>query len=62
MEQGELAKARLSLVQTGLIVYDTPLYQVLSLDAPLKPRVDNRKDEVLLGVREILESIAQGAS
>ena len=36
MEHGQLLGARGQLVRTGLIVYDKPLYQILSLELPLE--------------------------
>lgn len=37
MEPARLAQARAELVRLGLIAYDSPLYQVLALDAPAVP-------------------------
>jgi hypothetical protein len=36
MEPGQLLSARRQLTQAGLIVYQHPLYQVLSLELPLE--------------------------
>jgi hypothetical protein len=36
MEPGQLLSARRQLLQAGLIVYQQPLYQVLSLELPLE--------------------------
>lgn len=37
MDPARLAQGRADLVRLGLIAYDSPLYQVLALDAPAVP-------------------------
>lgn len=37
MEPARLNQARTDLVRLGLIAYESPLYQVLALDAPVAP-------------------------
>ncbi len=52
-----LARAREELVEAGLIAYQRPLYQVLSLDAPIAAIKGNRRT-VSLG--EVLEGMSGG--
>jgi hypothetical protein len=40
MDEAGIAAARAELIRAGLIAYQAPLYQVLSLDAPPPPRRD----------------------
>ncbi|MBI5918201.1 MAG: hypothetical protein HY849_02340 [Nitrosomonadales bacterium] len=37
MEPARVGQARADLVRLGLIAYESPLYQVLALDAPVSP-------------------------
>jgi hypothetical protein len=37
MEPARVSQARADLVRLGLIAYESPLYQVLALDAPVAP-------------------------
>jgi hypothetical protein len=39
MQPGQLERARTDLIRLGLIAYERPLYQVLSLEPPVPPRV-----------------------
>jgi len=43
MPMGEVARARASLIRAGLIAYQAPIYQVLSLDPPSPPRIPGVK-------------------
>lgn len=49
----EVARARASLIHAGLIAYRSPLYQLLSLDAPSPPRPPGLKpvDTLLKGLQ-----------
>lgn len=51
MSRASVLKARADLIRLDLIVYEHPLYQVLSLDPPVAARVH--------GVRSIRDGIAQ---
>ena len=37
MDPARLSQARADLLRLGLIAYESPLYQVLALDAPVAP-------------------------
>jgi hypothetical protein len=39
MPPGQLEQARTDLIRLGLIAYERPLYQVLSLEPPVPPRM-----------------------
>ena len=39
MPVGQLERARCDLIRLGLIAYERPLYQVLSLEPPAPPRI-----------------------
>ena len=39
MPPGQLERARVDLIRVGLIAYERPLYQVLSLEPPAPPRI-----------------------
>jgi len=63
MDQNALDDARADLVRIGLIAWQNPLYQVLSLDRPQpeKPAIRSNMDRPLwLG--DILKMARQGAS
>jgi hypothetical protein len=60
LDQHALQDARANLTRTGLIAWQEPLYQVLSLDsAQLKPRA-NMKTPLCLG--DILKMAREGGS
>lgn len=40
MEVARLRQGRTELIRAGLIAYERPLYQVLALDAPVAPALD----------------------
>jgi hypothetical protein len=65
MKEGELLAARLSLVQTGLIAFAAPIYQVLSLDPPSQSKKRSERSgsgQGPLAIGEILKTIAKGGS
>lgn len=51
----ELTAARRNLLEVGLIAYQAPLYQVLSLELPVAPL--GRRSSSLEPVREILREV-----
>jgi hypothetical protein len=53
MPSSEVAGARANLIRAGLIAYRSPLYQLLSLDAPSPPRTPGLKpvDTLLKGLQ-----------
>jgi hypothetical protein len=65
MEHGQLLSARQQLCRAGLLVYDQPLYQVLSLELPLEasgvPEPAARSGQSL-PVADILRRIVGGAA
>ena len=56
--EDELSDARRNLVQTGLIAYEVPLYQVLGLDEANPGPLESRGKQGPLAVRDILRKIA----
>ena len=63
MDQGALEQARVNLIRVGLIAWQKPLYQVLSLDKVVreKPAPRTRMDKPL-SLGEILKRAKEGAS
>jgi hypothetical protein len=63
MDQGALEQARANLIRVGLIAWQKPLYQVLSLDKAVreKPAPRTRMDKPL-SLGEILKRAKEGAS
>jgi len=58
MEEDALRRARRNLIDAGLIAYQRPLYQVLSLEAARPPVPDeSRRAERCLSFAEILASM-----
>jgi hypothetical protein len=60
MDQHSLAQARQELIDLGLIAYQNPLYQVLSLDTVAVPATRSAGHAQSLG--EILKHIVEDAS
>ena len=60
--EDELSEARHNLVQTGLIAYEAPLYQVLGLDEATPAPLESRSKQGPLAVRDILRNIAREVS
>ncbi len=61
MEQSELKQARQNLIQTGLIAYEAPLYQLLGLDVPERAKPvfkESGSARDLTAVKDILRKIA----
>jgi hypothetical protein len=54
MPAGEVARARAVLIRAGLVAYQRPIYQILSLDPPSPPRAPGVKpvDTVLAALRQ----------
>lgn len=63
MDQKTLEHARANLIRIGLIAWQTPLYQVLSLDRPTrkKPVARSSMDNAL-SLGEILNMAKEGIS
>jgi hypothetical protein len=65
LEHVQLLNARRQLCQAGMLVYEKPLYQILSLDLPLESRGGAQgaaRSGQTLPVAEILRRIAGGAA
>jgi len=65
MEHGQLLSARQQLCRAGMLVYDPPLYQVLSLELPLESRGVSEpatRSSQSLPVADILRRIVGGAA
>jgi len=66
MEHAQLLNARRQLCQAGMLVYDKPLYQILSLELPLEASGVAEPAAVRSGqpmtVADILRRIAGGAA
>lgn len=65
MEHAQLLSARRQLGQAGLIVYEKPLYQVLSLELPLESagvRQPQPRSGQTASAADILRRIAGGAA
>lgn len=65
MEHAQLLRARQQLCQAGMLVYDKPLYQILSLELPLEAsgvREPAARSGQGLPVSEILRRIVGGAA
>ena len=67
MDSAMLGRARRELVRTGLIAYQSPLYQVLSLDPPepglaaLRSRGPRRGSGEAVSIGEVLRQMMGGA-
>lgn len=65
MEHAQLLRTRQQLCQAGMLVYDKPLYQILSLELPLEAsgvREPAARSGQGLPVSEILRRIVGGAA
>jgi len=63
MNQSTLDSARINLIQTGLIAWQKPLYQVLSLDSQKVEQKTQRSSMAkALSLGEILNMAREGAS
>ncbi len=68
MDSAMLGRARRELVGAGLIAYQAPLYQVLSLDPPapglaaLSPRPPHRGSGEAVSIGEVLRQVIGGAA
>ena len=65
MEHGQLLSARQQLCRAGMLVYDPPLYQVLSLELPLESGGVSEpatRSSQSLPVADILRRIVGGAA
>jgi len=64
MEKSILQQARADLIRIGLIAWQTPLYQVLSLDRPEaeKPPAPRSRMDKALSLGEILNMAREAAS
>mgnify|MGYP003565453090 FL=1 len=63
MDQSTLNKARADLIHTGLIAWQKPLYQVLSLDRPQREKQPPRsKMKNALSLGDILNMAREGRS
>ena len=63
MDQSTLNKARADLIHTGLIAWQKPLYQVLSLDKPRREKQPPRsKIKNALSLGDILNMAREGRS
>jgi hypothetical protein len=65
MEHAQLLNARRQLCQARMLVYEKPLYQILSLDLPLESRgvaAPAARSGETLPVADILRRIAGGAA
>jgi hypothetical protein len=60
MEDNTLARARQELIEIGLLAYQKPLYQVLSLDTPSNAhQVSNRNPGQLQSLAQIFKQIGR---
>ena len=63
MDQNALDDARANLIRIGLIAWQTPLYQVLSLDRPEREKQAPRSNmDHTLSLGDILEMAREGTS
>jgi hypothetical protein len=63
MDQNTLAHARANLIRIGLIAWQKPLYQVLSLDRPEREKPAPRANmDKALSVGQILKMAREGTS
>ena len=63
MDQNALDDARVNLIRIGLIAWQTPLYQVLSLDRPEREKQAPRSNmDHTLSLGDILEMAREGTS
>jgi len=65
MERGQLLSARQQLCQAGMLVYEKPLYQILSLELPLESsgvREPAARSGQGIPVAEILRRIVGGGA
>ncbi len=62
MDAGTLAKARHELIRSGLIAYETPLYQVLALDERERTKAPDRPRGEFQSLARIFREIGEGAS
>jgi hypothetical protein len=63
MDQSALQHARANLISIGLIAWQKPLYQVLSLDSPQREKQAPRSNmDLALSLGDILKMAREGAS
>ena len=62
MGPSAVARARRELVEAGLIAYQSPLYQVLSLDRAQPVRRPQREDRGPASLGEVLQAMLGGES
>jgi hypothetical protein len=66
LEEGVLRRARRELIEAGLIAYEKPLYQVLSLERPPEPprpaAPRPKREERCVSIGEVLRSLRKEAS
>ena len=62
MDQNALDDARSSLIQIGLIAWQNPLYQVLSLDSPKSEKQPRSNIDNPLSLGDILKMAREGTS
>lgn len=59
IDSAKLAQSRRRLCELGLIAYQNPLYQVLSLEEPLVASSSSERAGQTLSVKELLQNILQ---
>jgi hypothetical protein len=59
LSEADLRQARASLVNAGLIAYQAPLYQVLSLEPTLSPQPEAPRSGQTLSISAILRQILE---
>jgi hypothetical protein len=65
MDESSLVRARRELCRTGLIAYQAPIYQVLSLEHPVLPAETRRRtvrDGEAVSIGELLHRAMGGAA
>jgi hypothetical protein len=62
MDEAAVQRSRRDLTQAGLIAYQKPLYQVLSLDPPPNQPVDSSRANRCVSIGEVLRVAMGGAA